>query len=565
MSGLSFLSAKPLSKSTPRFRDLFLGSTFLLFAGPVLAADIDTSASWDNTTYITPWGVPPATATYGQTITPDATQTVLSSFSFNVYSLSSFTPQYKAYVYEWDADNGTTTGSALFSSAVLIAPSSSDSTIVTFETGGISLEEGKTYVLFLSTSEISGQSSGHYRWAAVDGTEYEGGSAVFDSNDTDFTSLGTSTWEETSSSYDMWFQALFGPALSFDGAEIAANFYAPATRMMNNFLSVSLDPFSSNRMDYGARFASATFGTSKLGYTNDTTLLNQEQRTALDVVGGKLPADSLKRYNFWTSAYGAYNNTDSTSSNNGSISRGYGIAIGMDYWLSQDSMIGMAVGYGKSSWEQNKSASNGAADIYQTGIFGRHSFDQYYIAGSASVAYHHVETDRISALGTPHGDFDAWNIGARVEGGFELNWAQTKLTPYAALQIQNLYTPNYSESGPSDALSFESENTVTPRTEFGVKLEKEFQPGKQNEVRLFGRMAWAHDYNDKAKLTGSYISSPATNVLISSDKSPSDLALVSAGAEFAFGKGWSARAQFDGEFGVGTQTYAGSGTLSYRW
>ena len=42
-------------------------------------------------------------------------------------------------------------------------------------------------------------------------------------------------------------------------------------------------------------------------------------------------------------------------------------------------------------------------------------------------------------------------------------------------------------------------------------------------------------------------------------------ALTTAGAELFFSTNWSLLAKFEGEFGNGSQTYAGTGTLRYTW
>jgi hypothetical protein len=44
-----------------------------------------------------------------------------------------------------------------------------------------------------------------------------------------------------------------------------------------------------------------------------------------------------------------------------------------------------------------------------------------------------------------------------------------------------------------------------------------------------------------------------------------DSALVTAGAELRLVNGLSLAAKFDGEFAEHSQTYAGTGTLRYRW
>lgn len=113
---------------------------------------IDTFSSWDGTTGIQSWGSflgSGATTTYGQTITPTASQTNLTSFSFNMAAFTTGSPpQYTAGVYKWDATAQTVTGPALFTSSVYTAPDVTSFTKVTFRTGGVKLSPNQQYVLF---------------------------------------------------------------------------------------------------------------------------------------------------------------------------------------------------------------------------------------------------------------------------------------------------------------------------------------------------------------------------------------------------------------------------------
>jgi len=46
---------------------------------------------------------------------------------------------------------------------------------------------------------------------------------------------------------------------------------------------------------------------------------------------------------------------------------------------------------------------------------------------------------------------------------------------------------------------------------------------------------------------------------------PSDLLLLTAGAEWRLRQGWSFLAKFDGEFGDRSQTYTGTARARYTW
>lgn len=168
---------------------------------------VETFSAWDGTTALQPYAVPD-TATYGQTITPGATQNVLHDFTFYLSYQSGTPTQSQAYVYEWDAANGHITGSALYESGVITGPSDPAFTPVTVDTGGITLIPGTQYVLFLTTSSIPGQANGAYTWGGMFTDLYAGGSMVWNNNGIDFSALNT-MWS-VSTGADFAFILTFG-------------------------------------------------------------------------------------------------------------------------------------------------------------------------------------------------------------------------------------------------------------------------------------------------------------------------------------------------------------------
>src|SRR5450755_3361670 len=63
---------------------LLCGAALLALSVPASAQNINTTASWDGANSINPWGTAGSTPTYGETITPVAGQTRLTSFSFEL-------------------------------------------------------------------------------------------------------------------------------------------------------------------------------------------------------------------------------------------------------------------------------------------------------------------------------------------------------------------------------------------------------------------------------------------------------------------------------------------------
>jgi PEP-CTERM motif len=169
---------------------------------------IDTTTSWDGSSYVFPFG-PPNTQTYGQTITVPTDGSVLQSWTF--YMQQSTATQFQGYVYAW---NGTeATGSALWTSSVMSTTDPNSFQAITFNVGGLQLTPGATYVLFASSSSDA-QTGGNGDWGFMSsstyGDVYTGGEFVYINNGTDTSQWTSNPWDVSGS--DLAFTADFSPS-----------------------------------------------------------------------------------------------------------------------------------------------------------------------------------------------------------------------------------------------------------------------------------------------------------------------------------------------------------------
>jgi uncharacterized protein with beta-barrel porin domain len=58
---------------------------------------------------------------------------------------------------------------------------------------------------------------------------------------------------------------------------------------------------------------------------------------------------------------------------------------------------------------------------------------------------------------------------------------------------------------------------------------------------------------------------PTATFVVNGAAPPTDLALVTAGAEWRWRTGWAFMAKFDGEFASRSQTYTGTARVKYSW
>lgn len=186
-------------------------------------AIITTTGSWDGISGTCCFGEG-STDTYGQTFTVAGSSTVLNSFSFWINDRVDVNApiDFAAYLMEWHDSTGISdprhpVGPLLFSIPALVTTNNSGSggmEGITFNTGGIELQQGKKYVAFISSSLFwDGVNSSGYvgslgNCCDSSGDVYSGGEFVLISNGNNFlpfiTESGWNTYPQ-----DLAFSATF--------------------------------------------------------------------------------------------------------------------------------------------------------------------------------------------------------------------------------------------------------------------------------------------------------------------------------------------------------------------
>lgn len=245
-----------------------------------------------------------------------------------------------------------------------------------------------------------------------------------------------------------------------------------------------------------------------------------------------------------------------------------GIAAGWDYNVADETRVGIAIAGGQTNWDLDSNLGSGDSTFFQLGAYGTQHFGATYLSLAAAYAWHSMSTERrVGIDGTEKldADFDASNLAGRIEAGHRFaTGEQLGLTPYAALQAQAVYMPGYDENGGSFALDYNANTATALRTELGVGIDTALG-ADPSVARVFGRGAWAHDWNSDAKVQASFASLDMSTFTVNGAEAPDNIALVTAGAEFGLTDATVLAATFDGEFADGYQSYAGSLTLTYSW
>ena len=356
-------------------------------------------------------------------------------------------------------------------------------------------------------------------------------------------------------------------ALTQLDGEVGTGAERAAIQLTNEFLELMLDPFVNGRGNVGG------VGIGTLGFAPDQqSNLPPDIALAYAPIINKAPAKPVfeQRWTAWGSAFGGSNQAkgDAVVGSNNVTANTFGFAGGMDYHLSPSTVVGFALAGAGTNWGLANALGSGRSDAFQAGGYGVSWLGPAYVAGALAFSNHWFTTNR-SALGDAlTANFTGQSFGARLEGGYRYAALPAfGITPYGAVQAQAFHTPAYTESDASGGgfgLSYAATNATDVRTELGSRFDDPtLIYGKP--LILFGRAAWAHDFVGNPALSATFQALPGGTFTVNGAPIPHDSALTTAGAQLFLTPQWTLLAKFEGEFALGSQTYAGTGTLRYTW
>ena len=338
---------------------------------------------------------------------------------------------------------------------------------------------------------------------------------------------------------------------------------------MDEFLNYMIDPLVDGSGDAGSA------GGQSMGFAAEAPTLPPEAALAYAAILKAPPRTFEQRWSIRGGAYGGYNRTEGDPGGLGThdlSARAGGFAGALDYHLSADTVIGVALAGGDTNWGLTDGLGGGRSNAMQVGIYGKTRSGPAYLAGSLAYTWHAVSTDRFALAGDDlSARFNAESFGGRLEGGYRLAWPVAAVIPYAAVQAQSFSTPSYSETdlggggGGGFGLAFAARTATDTRSELGTRFERVVAVAPTSTLALKARLAWAHDWVSDPTLAATFETLPGASFTVNGAAPARDSALATAGAELRLLNGVSLLGKLDGEFASHASTYAGSGVIRYVW
>jgi autotransporter-associated beta strand protein len=374
------------------------------------------------------------------------------------------------------------------------------------------------------------------------------------------------------------FGTLSPAGLTQVSGELASGTQQTTFDAMNLFMSLLTDPFM-DRSGNGADGTGATPFAEEIdtanAYAARDPSRSKSERDAHAAIYRKAPlaAPFVPSWSVWAAGYGGSQTTDGnvTLGSNTATSRIAGTAVGADYRFLPDTIAGIALAGGGTSFSIANALGTGRSDLFQAGAYVRHTQGPAYISAALAYGWQDITTNRtvtIAGIDQLQARFNANAWSGRAEGGYRFATPWMGVTPYAAAQFTTFDLPAYAEQAISGAntfaLAYAAKSVTDTRSELGIRTDKSWAM-QGGILTLRGRFAWAHDFDPDRNIAATFQALPGASFVVNGAGQAHDSALTTASAEVKWMNGWSAAATFEGEFSDVTRSYAGKGVVRCSW
>ena len=262
------------------------------------------------------------------------------------------------------------------------------------------------------------------------------------------------------------------------------------------------------------------------------------------------------------------------ASNGNSSGLGYstgGLALGLERWLEEDLLVGVAGGYTNTYTTLDDRSDRGIIDSGHMAVYLERDFGNSYLTGVASYGYNAYDTTRHIDFGTiartAEAAYSGNSFSFYLEAGQNVRRESIHLQPYTALQYIQLYQDPFTETG-ADSLNMSVEGTRADalRGFLGTRVLSYFSTGEGRLITLEGRAAWRHEFlNDNRLFDANFAGQSGASFAVMGINADRDAAILGTGLSVDMSKSLKLYANYDLLFSANYAAHAGTGGLQFSW
>jgi outer membrane autotransporter protein len=283
-----------------------------------------------------------------------------------------------------------------------------------------------------------------------------------------------------------------------------------------------------------------------------------------------------RHWQAWAMGFGASRSLSGGGNTAATNQRGGGGAIGVSYMPDSNRTVGFAVGASGSHFDVPDLSTRGDLTAGHVGVYGQQRWGAVY--ANAALSYAHIanQTTRvITGIGpseTATGSFDSDMLSGRIEIGWTHVLDRFQVTPFAAVQFSQLWQRAYTESSTQIGggagvlgLSYASQSISSLPVSLGTQVDTSVALANGQTINPFARLAWVHEFKPDTRVSAAFVSIPGASFTVAGASAARDAAKIDTGVRIPISASAAFLVTANGEFGDGSRTYAGTGTLSVTW
>ena len=297
---------------------------------------------------------------------------------------------------------------------------------------------------------------------------------------------------------------------------------------------------------------------------------NRSNASMGGLVDDRLQTQKLRRYGLWLQAFGQWGNQDEDEGYTGFGYRMAGITLGFDYAPTDSMITGISVDYADTHIDLDRNAGDGDVQSVGGSLYGCYFTERAYLEGIFSYGRQQYDNERNLLIGslvrTARSDHDGDAFSVFAEGGYDFDYREWTVSPFASLQYIYLDEGAFGESG-AGAVSMLVDGRTTDSlvSELGLRLRRAFKTKTGSLVPELS-LGWKYDFDiDDRDITASFVGSPGAAFTISGQDFDDHSAVLRAGLTFMHKSGFSTSLEYNGELRGDYSAHGIMGMIRYVW
>ena len=229
----------------------------------------------------------------------------------------------------------------------------------------------------------------------------------------------------------------------------------------------------------------------------------------------------------------------------------YGLTAGVDYFLNDNAIIGVAIGYGFNDSDFNN-GSNLDKDTFTVSIYTSVFHDNgLYLDGIATFGWNNYDFDRrivyANVNRTATSDTNAFEYSFTGTGGYDMAAESWSFGPYVRVSYLRTDIDGFAESGAQGLnLTFASQNVDSLTTVVGFQVQNAVST-EFGVLTPYVRAEYEHEFaDDSRRINVRYTADPNANVFFVQTDSPDrNFFNLGGGVAAVFAGGFTAFLDFD--------------------